>query len=164
MRENLKITLTAPESLKVRTQAAEPLSLRLCNAVTGISDYDRLRNKPRINGEELTGDTTSKSLHVVSENTVAGWEEHRTYVPRRGEIVIYTDYEETEDGAPVPMIKIGDGNAYVADLPFAGGDMREELLTHIRDMNKHITDEDRAFWNRKLNCELDGEELLFNRG
>ena len=163
MRENLKITLTAPESLKVRMQAADPMTLRLSNAVIDISDYDRLRNRPQINCEVLTCDMTLESLHIVSENTVAGWEEQRMYVPRRGEIVIYTNYGEAEDGSPVPMIKVGDGNAYVTDLPFADGGIREELLSHIQDADRHITDAERAFWNRKLNYEVDGEELLFNR-
>ena len=162
MREELRIALTAPESLQVRTKAADPLQLRLCNAVTGISDYNRLSNKPRINGIELNADSTAESLRIISENTTAGWGENPNYVPRKGEIVLYTDHAKTE-GKTVPAIKIGDGNAYVADLPFVGDDLRDTLLAHILDTTAHVSDNDRAFWNNKLNCEMDGEELLFNR-
>ena len=163
MKDELKISLTAPDSLRVDTQGAEPLSLRLGNAVSGTSDYNRLRNKPVINDVELIGSLTSQSLHIVSENTVDGWAENPSYIPKRGEIVIYTDYGIGKTGEPIPAIKVGDGSAYAADLPFIGEDQRQELLEHINDTTVHVTDAERAFWNNKLNYDVEGEELLFNR-
>lgn len=37
------------------------------------------------------------------------------------------------------------------------------LQTHIEDNNKHLREGEREFWNDKLNCQLDGELLEFNR-
>lgn len=35
----------------------------------GINDYNPLRNKPQINGEELIGNKTSDDLHIKQEYT-----------------------------------------------------------------------------------------------
>lgn len=165
MKDELKITLTAPASLCVETRAADPLCLQLGNAVSGTRDYNRLQNKPTINGVELAGNQTSASLYIVSENTVSGWAQTPMYVPKQGEIILYTDYAEDDQGNPLPAIKMGDGSAFVADLPFVNDDIRNNLLAHINDRVVHITDEERRFWNNKLNYEYDmGEEtLILNR-
>lgn len=101
--------------------------------------------------------------------------EHMDYVPLRGEIIIYDDKGTTDDGESIPGIKIGDGMAYVVDLPFVGDDDRAivaerlgELTTtlddHINNRLIHITDSERNFWNAKLNCRVNDEEtLIFNR-
>jgi hypothetical protein len=36
-------------------------------------------------------------------------------------------------------------------------------MNHINDSIAHITAEERTFWNNKINLEVKGEELLFNR-
>ena len=77
MREDLKLTLNAPVPLRVDLKEVEPLSVQLSNAITPVpvGNYDDLTNKPSINGVELIGAQTSESLHIVSENTTAGWAE-----------------------------------------------------------------------------------------
>lgn len=165
MKDELKIALTAPASLCVETQGASPLCLQLGNAVSGTRDYNRLVNKPTINGVELTGHQTSESLYIVSENTVSGWAQTPTYVPKKGEIILYTDYAQDDQENPLPAIKMGDGSAFVADLPFVNDDIRINLLEHINDRVVHITNAERNFWNNKLNYEYDmgDENLILNR-
>ena len=165
MKSELKITLSAPASFCVETRAADPLNLQLGNAVSSTKDYNRLINKPSINGTELIGDLTLSSLRIVSENTVEGWAQTPTYVPKQGEIVLYTNYAQDDQGNPLPAIKIGDGSAYIADLPFVNDDLRNDLNAHINDTTVHITNAERSFWNNKLNYEYDlGEEtLILNR-
>lgn len=155
MDDKLRIQLTSPQLLHVHTQGGS----------AGITDYNRLKNKPCINGVELAGYLTSEGLHIVSEDTVEGWAEHPTYVPRNGEIVLYTNYAEDEHGNPIPAIKVGDGNAFIADLPFVGDDIRSNLLEHINDRVAHVTDEEREFWNNKLNYDynIGDETLILNR-
>ena len=159
MREDLKLTLNAPVPLRVDLKEVEPLSVQLSNAITPVpvGDYEDLSNKPSINGVELIGAQTSESLHIVSENTTAGWAEIPTYVPKRGEFIIYTDYSENGPG-----VKVGDGLAYVADLPFIGDSRFED---HINNKVVHITAEERTYWNDKLNCLMNepNEELILNR-
>lgn len=102
----------------------------------------------------------------ISINTTAGWNEKISYVPVKGEIVIYSD-RHVIDGVDHPGIKIGDGLAYVVDLPFFGDDEADRIITiidnHITDASVHVSEEDRSFWNAKLNYETVGENLIFTR-
>lgn len=105
-------------------------------------------------------------------NTTAYWNRQRGYVPKAGDIIIYSDYKTVNiEGKQVtiPGIKIGSGNAYVQDLMFIGGGSTDDelILAHITDAVVHITDEERDYWNNKLNVtdsqEVIGEALIFNR-
>lgn len=135
------------------------------------TDYNRLVNKPSINGVELSGEKSAQDLYIVSENTTAGWGENPMYLPKRGEICVYTDHHSvTDDMGNVlvyPGIKIGDGNAYLIDLPFVGDDTRylilHQLQAHEANTAIHITQAEREFWNNKLNYNIDSEELILTR-
>lgn len=102
----------------------------------------------------------------ISIDTTAGWQQKLTYIPGKGEIVIFSD-RNTVDNIDYPGIKIGDGLAYVVDLPFFGDDESARILgiisTHVNDTSVHVSPEDRAFWNAKLNYEAVGETLVFTR-
>ncbi len=130
-------------------------------------DYNTLSNLPTINGVVVKGNMTSEDLllSLSSIDTTAGWQNRRDYIPKRGEIVVYSDHAIL-DGVAVPGIKVGDGKAYVADLPFAGDEIRNELITiinnHISDMEAHVSQADRDRWDNKLNYKIHGEDLIFN--
>lgn len=139
--------------------------------MASTGDYSSLINKPSINGVELSGDVTSQDLYIVSENTTAGWNENPLYLPKAGEICVYTDYMTVQDDmgndVTYPGIKIGDGNAYLIDMPFVGAETRYLLLRRIQDHENntdlHIQPGEREFWNNKLNYDAVGEELIFTR-
>ena len=99
----------------------------------------------------------------IKHGTKAYWEEHKTYVPEEGEIIIYDD-RFVENGIMYPGIKVGTSNAYVGDLAFVG---EYELDNHIKNTEIHITQEERERWNNKLNTDdISGvvdETLIFNR-
>jgi hypothetical protein len=137
----------------------------------GTVNYENLRNKPRINDVQLIGNKTASDLYLVSENTTSGWNETPQYLPKQGEICIYTDAVVVVDdmGKTVtyPDIKIGDGNAYLINMPFVSAGVRYAILDalgdHIRNTVVHITQEEREFWNNKLNYDMDGEQLILSR-
>ncbi len=116
----------------------------------------------------IVGDITGKNIMI---GTTAEWEAHNNYIAPDGTIIIYTDrgtyVDANENTIVVPGIKISDGAAYAIDLPFVGDDVaaaiRNELNNHINDNIRHITSAERTFWNNKLNCEANGEILVFNR-
>lgn len=93
-----------------------------------------------------------------------------TYIPQKGEIIIYSNYKTEEvDGQTVniPAIKIGSGNAYVQDLMFLNQDLSDALYDHIQNTTIHVSQAEKDFWNNKLNVD-DGNEvidevLIFNR-
>lgn len=107
-------------------------------------------------------------------DTTAHWNDAVTFVPLKGEVIVYSDYAtETVNGVlvDVPNFKVGDGMAYVPDLPFVNDDLRETLSMHLLDTSAHITSAERAFWNAKVRCYMDtsteggvtveNEELVF---
>lgn len=102
----------------------------------------------------------------ISIGTMAEWAEKPTYIPVKGEIVIYSD-RYTIDGIVYPSIKIGDGNAYAVDLPFMTDAETNRIVgllnDHVENMLIHVSAQDRAFWNNKLNYEIDEENLTFTR-
>ena len=148
------------------------------------SDYETLTNKPQINGVELVGNKTSAEIGVlVRTDTTANWESASGFIPRKGEVIVYEDYqtktytveeygEQVTRTVNIPAIKIGTGNAYVQDLAFVGDDIRDRLMSHINDMNLHVTLGEKAFWSNKINVddaydiaheELEDETLVLNR-
>ena len=107
-------------------------------------------------------------------DTCANWAAALGMIPLQGEIIVYTDYKTMEkeiDGeirtVYIPGIKIGDGMAYVQDLPFIDEDLRDKIMMHIDNPNIHVTLQEKIFWNNKLNVDDNAElvdgALIFNR-
>lgn len=115
----------------------------------GTHNYENLINLPEVNGETLIGDKSSEDLHIVAVKTSAEWAELTTLVSVKGEVYVYSDAGQDADGNPIPKVKIGDGFAYVVDLPFAAA-------TDLR-----ITDEDITNWNNKVSIRVDDGILIF---
>ena len=124
--------------------------------------------------EEVMKPTTTRSdqLRTPNVHDTEYWEEHSTYVPKKGEIIVYSDGETTTvEGqmVDVPKVKIGTGNDYVGQLPFVGQHTSDTLDEHIADAVRHITSTERALWNSKLNISASqaehyvNETLIFNR-
>ena len=104
-------------------------------------------------------------------DTTENWNAKRSYRPLRGDIIVYTDHGQIVDvygeTVNVPGVKIGDGNAYLIDLPFVGADVRYQILTELREHTGntgiHVTPEEKEFWNNKLNCTVNDGNLVLNR-
>lgn len=115
----------------------------------------------------------------LKRDTTANWNAARGFVPMAGEVIIYTDYSSYQKEVNgriktilIPGIKIGDGGAYVQDLPFVDEDLRDTLMEHINNMDLHVTLGEKTFWNNKINVddayeavhdELIDEMLVLNR-
>ena len=103
--------------------------------------------------------------------TKAEWASKPSLVSEYQSIYIYTDGKQVEDNNGVmhdiPTLKIGDGKAYVVDLPFTGActdDLDKTVDEHINDLILHVTQAERDFWNNKVRCyiaERDGEQIVF---
>lgn len=157
--KNLSLELKAASNLDCKLNPSTTLELTSATPiVTGTSNYERLKSLPQINGVTLIGNKTSADLHLVSENTSAGWDAERLYVPKAGEICVFSDTGE---------IKIGDGVVPVVDLPFiAQSDydaVMDELREHTQNYQIHVSLTDRERWDNKLNYEIVEGELIFNR-
>ena len=121
-------------------------------------------NKLKDIGIDLSSSGWDRFMVKIEVRTTEEWNTRISYVPEAGRIIVYSD-RSVVDGHNVPGIKIADGMAYVVDLPFVGEDIEKALLDHIHDVEAHITNEERQFWNNKLNYEIDEHEeiLILNR-
>jgi len=166
---DFKLQIRSPDKMRLQMgEGDNRKSLVIGQGAGGTRDYNKLYNKPTINGVELAGEI---SPYIVQQDTTEGWNEKRDYIPNRGTIIIYTDHGQMDDGygemINVPGVKIGDGNAYLIDLPFVGADVRYQILTelraHTQNQTIHITDADRQRWDNKLNYTVNNGNLIFNR-
>lgn len=112
--------------------------------------------------DELLGSSAAFEIHTSQE-----WIEAGRNISEAGSLYIYSDGYELSDGTNIPRIKIGDGLAYISDLPFFDEKLRLDLMSHIDDLDIHVTlEEKRAWWN-KLNIDDDQEivdgALMLNR-
>ena len=118
--------------------------------------------------------TTTAEIENVNEfvkiKTTEEWNGDISLISQKGVIYVYSDYiiEETESGEKInnPGIKIGDGLAYIVDLPFINGYIEKELLKHINNSNIHVTLDEKNFWNNKFRCYIstknnDQQNLIF---
>lgn len=112
-----------------------------------INDYEKLINLPSINGITLIGDTplTDFGMPIFYFDTTENWATKGMEVSEKNAVYVYTDRGKTKDGRDIAGIKIGDGLAYIVDLPFTD----EAFIEHINDKTIHITQEEREFWNNK---------------
>ena len=143
----------------------------------GTKDYTKLKNLPSINDVILIGNKTSDDLGIISKaelsdilaameiytpkiyvDTTENWNSQPTIRTEEKTIYIYSDYQTTSDGKTVAGIKIGDGDAYLIDMPF----IDTIPMSHISDTDIHITAEEREFWNNKVRCyySLEQEDTL----
>ena len=159
MSDKLTLKLNADSELQIDLTKPNVMSLKTETPTSGWTrDYNRLVNKPLINDQILQGNMTSTDLRLFSENTVEGWSAMSLYVPKVGEICLYSDLSK---------IKIGDGSVPIVDLPFINSEdmanIERAIIEHTDNNQIHVTTEDRQFWNAKLNYTINGEELILNR-
>ena len=129
-------------------------------------NYNILRNKPQINGITLQGDIPLQDLDLqpIYAHTTEYWNSMPSLQSLQGAIYIYTDYKTIEeDGVTknLPGIKIGDGDAYVIDLPFISDSESKQITTltetvnaHIGAVDAHTSSAEKEFWNNKVTASL----------
>lgn len=94
----------------------------------------------------------------VLYDTTDGWNAQKDLQSEKGVIYIYSDYK-WENGSNIAGIKVGDGNAYLYDMPF----LDTLYDKHINNLEIHITSEERKRWNNKVTSDIDGETLILSK-
>lgn len=101
----------------------------------------------------------SSKYFPVLFDTTEHWNNQTSLISEKNTLYVYTDYM-TDENLTIPGFKLGDGKAYLIDLPFTD----KVYYDHIRDQVIHITEEERILWNNKVSCELSNvnkENLIF---
>lgn len=92
---------------------------------------------------------------AIYRDTVEGWNSRPQTIAKKDAIYVYTDYQEFE-GENIPGFKIGDGLAYLIDIPFVAGN-KIQWEAHINDTSIHVTQQEKDFWNNKVRAII-GED------
>lgn len=127
-------------------------------------DYNKLFNKPVINGQTIEGDLllSQLGLRAIYYDTTANWNAQSGIVSQEGALYIYSDYKVIEDEVGnrnnVPGIRIGDGASYLIDLPFLSDNSVDVFYSHINNTSMHVSESDRIFWNNKVSSYLDSQD------
>lgn len=86
----------------------------------------------------------------VRSGTKEYWDSQSSLIGEENVIYVYTNHQTKTDSwgrtTDIPGIKIGDGKAYLIDLPFTD----DIYVAHIRDTSIHCTQEEKNKWNRKV--------------
>lgn len=96
----------------------------------------------------------------IKLGTTAEWQAQLSLVGAENTIYIYTDYQKDSNNKNLAGIKVGDGQAFLADLPF----IDTFYYDHIRDTTVHVTAAERQKWNDKVRCFVsltDAETIVF---
>ena len=113
------------------------LNLNLDNTTNFEADF----------GNVYMVDGNNRVLYATTET----WNSQPSLRAKEGYIYIYADYRQNSEGQNIPSMKIGDGQAYLIDMPFTD----QLLYDHLRDEIRHITQDERKFWNNKVRCYID---------
>lgn len=80
---------------------------------------------------------------AVLSDTTENWNKKASLISELNTVYVYVDHQTKtdEEGKEIwiPGIKIGDGKAYLIDLPFSD----ELMIAHINDLGIHVTSEEK---------------------
>jgi len=96
-------------------------------------------------------------LTHIYYDTTANWNSQVTMVSEMGAIYIYSDYITSDTGV-IPAVKIGDGSAFLIDLPFTSSDYIDKLYDHINNNNIHTSSVEKNYWNNKVAPIIDSND------
>lgn len=117
---------------------------------------------------DLTDELVNKILNSSSSDSLIHygtkdyWDSQTSLLSEKSNIYIYSDYATTvidDNTVSVANIKIGDGKAYLIDIPFISQSVEDLLNLHINDKVGHITAQERESWNNKVSCHLNSDDL-----
>lgn len=92
----------------------------------------------------------------ITTKTKDEWEKDGKAVSEKNHMYVVSDYQTDDDGTVHPGIKIGDGKAYIIDLPYISGHRVSGSIS-----SEDITSEDIKAWNNKVSTSLSGDTLIF---
>lgn len=87
----------------------------------------------------------------ITQKTKEEWAADTGTVSEKGHIYVITDYETDEDGTIHPGLKIGDGKAYIGDLPVVAGSQIK------KDTASTVSAADRSKWNSAVAAQVDDD-------
>ena len=150
-------------SLTGRTESGESVRVRDLTTSTTLYSTDKVmivgsEDEHLVSMQTLQDYLNTNLNKQILFNTTAAWNAQVQLQSQANTLYIYTDHQVDSDGNVIAGIKVGDGNAYLIDMPFTDS----AIMEHISDNVRHISAEERAFWNNKVSCYLaDNDRIIF---
>lgn len=160
--DNSNLTNSSNESYTVRS-SGESIRVRDLSTSTEIYPSEKLmvvgaEDEHLVSIQTLQDYLNANLNKQVLFGTKAEWDAQTTLISNANTLYVYTDHQLDSQGNKVAGIKVGDGLAYVVDLPFTDAVTTE----HIADNTRHVTQAERDSWNNKVRCYYAGtEQLIF---
>ena len=160
--DNSNLTNSSNEPYTVRS-SGESIRVRDLSTSTAIYPSEKLmivgaEDEHLVSIQTLQDYLNANLNKQVLFDTTANWNAQTTLVSNANTLYVYTDHQLDSQGNKVAGIKVGDGLAYVVDLPFTDAVTTE----HIADNTRHVTQAERDSWNNKVRCYYAGtEQLIF---
>lgn len=145
---------TQPVGVQMNSDPAVRAQFNSDSAISAMFNSDVLPLDVQLGMVYIVGGC--KVLYASTET----WNSKPQLMSDRGYIYIYCDYRQNEKGQNIAAMKVGDGLAYLIDLPF----IDELVYNHISDVVRHITQQEREFWNNKVRCyiqNIEDDTLVF---
>ena len=156
------LTTADGDTLAVRARG-DAIRVRDLSVTTTIYPTDKVmivgaEDEHLVTMQTLQGYLNANLDKQILFGTTAEWNAQSQLQSEAGKVYVYTDHRIDSRGNRIAGIKMGDGNAYLIDLPFQD----EAIYEHIEDSTIHITAAERAFWNDKVRCYYSsGDNLIF---
>lgn len=152
---------TAEENLLTVRASGDSIRVRDLAVTSTIFPSDKLMVVGSEDEHLVTVQTLQDYLNVnldkqVLFNTTAAWDSQVMLQSEANKLYIYTDHYIDSQNNVIAGIKVGDGNAYLIDLPFTD----EAIMDHISNTTIHVTAAEKAFWNNKVSCYYAGDETV----
>lgn len=157
--QKLSVDFNVVTNISVDLASTQPVSAQMNSSAPINAQFNSNQSlDAQLNSNTLPLDVQLGTVYVIGGNKVlyastATWNSRSQLRSEMGYIYIYSDYRKTEQGQNIAAMKVGDGSAYLIDLPFTD----ELLYDHLLDTIRHITQSEREFWNEKVRCYIDEE-------
>lgn len=150
-------------ALTGRTESGDSVRVRDLTTSTTLYSTDKVmivgsEDEHLVSMQTLQDYLNTNLNKQILFNTTAAWNAQVQLQSQANTLYIYTDHQVDSEGNVIAGIKVGDGNAYLIDMPFTDS----AIMEHISDNVRHISAEERAFWNNKVSCYLaDNDRVIF---
>ena len=99
------------------------------------------------------------NLHLDKQvlfGTTAEWNAQAGLVSEANKLYVYTDYNTDGSGNNLAGRKVGDGDAYLIDMPF----IDKVYFEHVQDTSIHVTPSEKLRWFDAVNCYYSSGDIL----
>ena len=158
--DNSNLTNSSNEPYTVRS-SGESIRVRDLSTSTAMYPAEKLmvvgaEDEHLVSIQTLQDYLNANLNKQVLFGTKAEWDAQAGLISEANKLYVYTDYSTDGSGNNLAGIKVGDGDAYLIDMPF----IDEVYFNHIQNSSIHVTAGDKLRWDEAVNCYYSSGDIL----